>query len=200
MNGGQHLVIGAATTGLGLWFAHSVLGVHIESSTTMAALGVASIGSLAPDLDHPRATISRGIPRQLLKSGCAFLPFILVAVILPLVSSVLSGGDAFETARKLYNTPLIQLVLVIAGGISLIAVVLLGTSVVVSSLFGHRGATHSLIVALWATGLGIVVSVFAGIAWWYGLIFGWGYVTHLLADATTEMGLPELFWPISKGW
>jgi membrane-bound metal-dependent hydrolase YbcI (DUF457 family) len=63
-------------------------------------------------------------------------------------------------------------------------------------IFGHRGATHSLLALAGLIALG-EVSLLPW-AWAHlGLIIGWGYAFHLLADMLTKRGVP-LLWPL--GW
>jgi membrane-bound metal-dependent hydrolase YbcI (DUF457 family) len=188
MNGGQHFVIGAATAGLGLWGAQAI-GLQVEPATILAGALIAGLGSLAPDIDHPRSTISRGLPTELLfrSLGILLLPVVFAAVFLIF-------GDfrgAFNIFQSLSQTWFVRWGLILATP----AIVLIAASAIVSALFGHRGATHSLIFAVGATLVAIVTCVYLNAAWWYGLLFGLGWLLHLLADATTEMGLPSLLWP-----
>jgi membrane-bound metal-dependent hydrolase YbcI (DUF457 family) len=188
MRGDEHLAIGAVTSGLVLWGAQSV-GLQLGTGTILVGALVAGLGSLAPDIDHPRSTISRGLPAELLFRGLLLL---LLAVILVVILAVL--GDfrgAFKILQSLSQTPLIQWGLVLI----ILALALIALSAISSTLFGHRGATHSLVFAGIATCIAIGSCVYLNTAWWYGLLFGWGWLLHLLADATTETGLPALFWP-----
>jgi membrane-bound metal-dependent hydrolase YbcI (DUF457 family) len=68
-------------------------------------------------------------------------------------------------------------------------------SLVVSRFLPHRGPTHSLLGALVATALACVGISAAGQSWAYAAAFGWGYVSHLLADLPGRTGLPWLLWP-----
>ena len=84
MNGGAHLVIGAATAGLGLWGAQKI-GLPLESGTILGGALIAGIGSLAPDIDHPRSTISRGLPMELLYRGLLLLLIPVAFAAIPLL-------------------------------------------------------------------------------------------------------------------
>ena len=66
----------------------------------------------------------------------------------------------------------------------------LGT--IVSFLFKHRGIFHSLVLA-------VLVSFLLGWFWqWpYGIALFVGYLSHLLADGLTPMGV-QIFYPLSK--
>jgi inner membrane protein len=65
----------------------------------------------------------------------------------------------------------------------------------IGTLFGHRGPTHSLLALA-------VVILFGQWPWapWeranIGWLIGWGYASHLAADALTKSGVP-LFWPLA---
>lgn len=62
--------------------------------------------------------------------------------------------------------------------------------------FGHRGITHSLL----ALGLVVALGELPVFPWHWlhlGLLIGWGYASHLLADALTKQGVP-LLWPLDR--
>lgn len=62
--------------------------------------------------------------------------------------------------------------------------------------FGHRGITHSLL----ALGLLVALGELPFFPWHWlhlGLLIGWGYASHLLADALTKQGVP-LLWPLDR--
>jgi membrane-bound metal-dependent hydrolase YbcI (DUF457 family) len=61
----------------------------------------------------------------------------------------------------------------------------------------HRGVTHSLLVTVVVTYAGVKYYDYAGLPILFGLCFGWGWLSHLVLDAFTEMGLPDLAWPFS---
>jgi inner membrane protein len=64
----------------------------------------------------------------------------------------------------------------------------------ISAIFGHRGATHSLLALAGIVALGELP--FLPWAWAHlGLLVGWGYAFHLLADGLTKSGVP-LLWPL----
>lgn len=194
MNGSQHFVIGILTTGAGLMLAHSLAGLQLE------AVLVAGIGALMPDIDHPHATISNSIPKMLIVEAFRhFLLPVLVIMGLLMIGPILTKGPAgiFEIIQMIYQWSYVHIMVEIGVVIIVVAIAFMFASTLISVLFGHRGATHSLLFAVGATILAIVGSVLVNIAWWYGLLFGWGWMSHLIADATTEMGLPALFWPFS---
>jgi inner membrane protein len=64
----------------------------------------------------------------------------------------------------------------------------------IGAVFGHRGATHSLLALAGLVALGDLP--FLPWAWAHlGLLLGWGYASHLLADMLTKSGVP-LLWPL----
>lgn len=54
----------------------------------------------------------------------------------------------------------------------------------------HRGPSHSLSLAIMA---GFALG--AGTAWWIGLMFTVGWLSHILVDGVSYLGVPY-FWPI----
>lgn len=65
----------------------------------------------------------------------------------------------------------------------------------IGAVFGHRGPTHSLLALAALLALGQWPA--APWAWLnLGWLVGWGYATHLAADALTKSGVP-LFWPLA---
>jgi membrane-bound metal-dependent hydrolase YbcI (DUF457 family) len=192
MNGGQHFIVGAATAGLGLWGARAI-GLQLETGSIVAGALIAGLGSLAPDIDHPRSTISRGLPAELLIRG---LPLLLLPVVFAVIAAM--SGDisgAIKVFQSLSQTSLIRWGLIL----TIPAVALIAISVIISALFRHRGATHSFVFAAGATAIAVAICIYLSVGWWYGYLFGWGWLLHLLADATTEMGLPSLLWPFTCG-
>lgn len=64
----------------------------------------------------------------------------------------------------------------------------------IGAVFGHRGPTHSLLALLAILALG----GWPALPWAalnLGWLVGWGYASHLAADALTKSGIP-LFWPL----
>jgi membrane-bound metal-dependent hydrolase YbcI (DUF457 family) len=188
MNAGAHIAIGAAAGWLALWGLNSA-GVPLEPDVLLAGAMVAASGALVPDIDHPRSTVSRRVPRRLTRVGLR-----IVAPLAAVVAVSLALGHD-ELADKLLTsgTPLLRL----AALLVVPAALLVAVSLLVSRTVGHRGATHSLI---FAAGAGLVVAALCtrlGVTWWYGALFGIGWLSHLAADATGRKGLPSLLWPLT---
>jgi membrane-bound metal-dependent hydrolase YbcI (DUF457 family) len=192
MNGAQHVVIGVGTAGLGFGAAYALGMVQPTTSTMLAGAGIVVLGSLAVDIDHPRALISRGIPLELLARA---LPFLLI-LLLP-VALLLAGGNvdkAWASLQSALQAPWAKWALAGAG----IAIVLMLASKMIADTFGHRGALHSLTFTAIMTGLAISFSTSFNQEWWWGLLFGWGWLCHVLADSLTPHGVP-LLWPLAVG-
>lgn len=64
----------------------------------------------------------------------------------------------------------------------------------VGRLLGHRGPLHSAVAALVAGVLGELPGERFG-GGGLGLLVGYGWVAHVLADAVTDRGMP-LLWPL----
>ncbi len=188
MKGGAHVVVGAATGWLALWALHSS-GVALGPDVLIAGALVAAVGALMPDIDHPRSTVSRRVPRRLVREAArVVLP--LAAVVA--VSLALGGRDAADKLMEA-GEPLLRLV----GLLVLPAAVLMTVSLLVSRTFGHRGATHSLVFAAAAGLIAAALCARFALSPWYGALFGLGWLSHLAADATGRRGLPSLLWPLS---
>jgi hypothetical protein len=116
--------------------------------------------ALAPDIDHPCSTISKGLPRQMWRAGVDILAPILA---IGLFFGVFGGR---EVAAKL----LASFAPVLKMGLAVIvpAILLVLISLVVRSVTGHRGATHSLVFALAATVAASLVCAGVGVDCWYG--------------------------------
>jgi membrane-bound metal-dependent hydrolase YbcI (DUF457 family) len=76
-----------------------------------------------------------------------------------------------------------------------VSIMLFAASRFIGSVVEHRGPTHSFTVG---AALSLIVCLgfaIAGQTWTLGLWFGWGYLSHLLADGITQMGCPAILWP-----
>lgn len=201
MNGKQHLVIGAITGGVGAYViaqgGHALLapgGPAIIAAGIGAVLG--GLGGLTPDIDQPNATISRKLPQKLVTLGLALLSPLLLAGLLTSVGKKGDFTDIILTIKPMLQSDLTLAGAMIIGG----ALALLVLARMINALWGHRGATHSLFFAGLATALWLIPYLVFAIPWWYGAIFGLGYLSHLLADATTEKKLPALWWPFTRAF
>ena len=190
MRGSEHITVAVATTAGAVWFfmgrsGDATLGIYAATS------GAAAIGALAPDIDHPKSLISNGLPARLFALGLCML-------LLVTVGGVMLSQQAGDTLGAAMLTPIIEAVRPFIGwawALVLVAITLLAVSHVVSSLFEHRGPTHSLAAAAAFTLFACIGFALAGQPWLLGLVVGWGYLSHLMTDAITPMGLPAVLWP-----
>lgn len=191
MRGGAHLAIGAGSTALGL-YGLQALGAPLDPLTIAFGAMAAGLGALAPDVDHPRSTASSSLPDKLVDQAIQMaLPILLVVV-----AFTVFGGKAVGASMMASFGPLLK----IAGTMLAFAIAFVLASKVARRYTKHRGATHSLFMAAGATLFVTVACLIASVPAWYGLLFGWGWLTHLGADATTKMGVPSLLWfPHAQG-
>lgn len=189
MKGATHLAIGVATATAGVWWARES-GLPVEGLDGIAIVGFSAVGSLLPDIDHPTSTASRKVPRALMGKALEIAaPVIVILAALWWLGAGDFVGQAIDAMR-----PLVGVLLVFVAP----AVLLTGVSVILRAFTGHRGVTHSLLFAIAGTvGLSVWCAS-VGAPWWYGLGLGWGWLTHLLADAMTKRGVPALWWPLKR--
>ena len=185
MRGGAHLAIGAGSTALGL-YGLQALGAPLDPLTIAFGAMAAGLGALAPDVDHPRSTASSSLPDKLFDQAIQMaLPLLLLVFVFAVF-----GGKAVGASMMASFGPLLR----IAGTMLAFAIAFVLASKIARRYTKHRGATHSLFTAGVATLFVTVVCLVASVPAWYGLLFGWGWLTHLGADATTKMGVPSLLW------
>ena len=163
MMGRTHALTGVAG---GCLLAGAVPGPLLPRAV---AAGLVVVGSLAPDIDHPRATITRAL--WLLGDA--------------LHAGTVAGGRAIFRATATrwdvddWND---GHRLITHTGIGALAA---GTAVGT----GTAGLGYAVSPVLPALGAGILA------AWWlWGLAFGWGCLVHILGDLCTVQGVP-LLWP-----
>ena len=185
LRGREHVSIGAGSAFLAVYgwqFLHGSTGF----SVVIPACAAAAVGSLAPDLDHPSSLASLSIPVSLISCGSIFLVARWYDVAHP---------SAFPLGLSTLGP---EWTLVARAAIA-VGIVLLLLSWLLGGVFGHRGAFHSLAVGVLATLLALAgLLIFHG-PWWCALAFAWGWLAHLLADATTPAGVPALWWPWARG-
>lgn len=189
MNAGAHVLIGAGTTGLVFWGLNAA-GVQLEPTAIGLGVAAAGVGALLPDIDHPRSTASRALPREMWNQGVSILvPLLLLAVAVALFG----GRGAGEQLLSVF-APVLKWGAVLAA----VAVGFLAVSFLIRAVSGHRGITHSLVFAAAATLVASLACGAFGAPWWCGVLLGWGWLTHLAADAPSTAGLPSLFWPFGE--
>lgn len=190
VRGSEHVSVALLTTGGALWLINGELEL---SAAAIAAGTAAAIGSLVPDIDHPRAWISNRIPASLLAFGVMVLGGFWL-------TTWMIGRDPSQMFAPVF-TGLLDIVRPYLSWAWLsvtVGILLLMISLLVAQLVEHRGPTHSMTVGLVLTLA--VTTAFAIVGRpAIGLWFGWGYLTHLLTDAMTPMGCPSLLWPWRAG-
>ena len=191
MNYEGHLIVGLGSLSAVLLAADAIRLAPIPGTLPLAAgLGITALGSIAPDIDHPRSIISATLPNYLLKFGSRLLLLISIPVFITVASR---RKYNFMDPGQLFQQDIFRLLLIITLG----AAGLLALSRIVHTLFKHRGPIHS---PVFSVGVILVVTLLIAIFipgwWWMGLTFGWGWLSHLAADSLTPAGIP-LLWPLS---
>jgi membrane-bound metal-dependent hydrolase YbcI (DUF457 family) len=189
VKGSTHAVIGAGSAAAAVWLLGTA-GIAVDPVVGVGGSLCAGLAALLPDLDHPTSTASRGIPRRL--AGQAVRVALPVLVLAGLAAYF--GGPEGRGAVLAGLRPVLDLATLLLAP----AIVLMGASVILGA-FGHRGATHSLAFSTAAGAAGIVVASALGQPWWWGLFVGWGWLSHVVADALTKRGAPALWWPLRQG-
>lgn len=189
MRGSEHFGVAVFTTGVALMAAgHGRVDL---AGPAVAAIAVAGVGSLIPDIDHRGAWISNRIPATLIAFGLTFLGWFGFS------NWYVASGRATDLGAAVWR-PLLQATRPYLGwaGVALgVGIVLLSVGMFVSAILEHRGPTHSLAACAALTLVACIGFAVARVPWTLGLWFGWGYLSHLLADLLTPMGCPALLWP-----
>lgn len=178
MNTVAHTLIGAGSAGLIVWGLNSV-DVELDTVTVSYGVAAAGVGAMLPDFDHPRLTINSGISRRLVYKGAQ------------IILTILLGTGSLALA--LGGLPVLEL------GLTFLVVfaVFLALTAFFRSLSGHRSISHSLIFMVVATAIAIAACSVLKVNFWYGVLLGWGWCTHLIADIPCT-GLPLLSWPFNR--
>ncbi|MCL4554939.1 MAG: metal-dependent hydrolase [Actinobacteria bacterium] len=185
MNGGAHLTIGTGSTVVGL-FALKALGVSLDPLTILLGAMAGGLGALAPDLDHPDSKASNSLPDKLFGLAISLaIPLVFIGGLFALFGQRLGGVDLITPLM-----PILEAVGILMG----FAIALVIASKLIRRHTSHRGATHSYFAAGIATMFAVLVCLVFSWPAWFGLLFGWGWLTHLWADSATKVGLPYLWW------
>lgn len=186
-------MLAALTTG-GALFALGHGQVEM-AAPALAVVAAAALGSLVPDIDHPKAWISSRIPLTLIAYGLVFLMWFgfsnwYASGLRPTVIGASLWISLVDMSRPLLGWAVLALVLGVA---------LLALASTVAAIVEHRGPTHSLGACAVLTLMACVGCAVAGQPLTLGAWFGWGYLSHLLADLATPMGCPALLWLLRSG-
>lgn len=162
MTGKTHLTVGIAA---GLTLA---AGNSIENQAILIL--AAAVGSLIPDLDHPRSKINQ---RVLLLKNRLF----------KMITYSLMGGGLIYLDTILNSS-----------GFKILR--LLGLTLILVGLSRHRGFTHSLLGLVLFSGIVYIgTSNYNLYVAFVGFVIG--YVSHLVLDLVTVQGI-ELLYPYKK--
>jgi membrane-bound metal-dependent hydrolase YbcI (DUF457 family) len=159
--------------------------------TLAAGLGMAALGAIAVDIDHPKAFISSTAPIRLFKVGIRLLIFFSIPAIITIASS---RRVSLMEPGALVQAELFRLLAVVTIG----AAVLYVGSRLVQVIFVHRGPVHSPVFLVAVTlAVTLLLALFVRPWWWMGLTFGWGWFVHIAMDGLTPQGIPWL-WPLTN--
>jgi membrane-bound metal-dependent hydrolase YbcI (DUF457 family) len=192
MNYIHHAIIGVGTASLGV-LAAEVWGAPRSTPILLGAGAlITAVGAIATDLDHPRSFISNTIPSRLIRVTLAVLAIPILAALGSLLTTRDLHGTITEFTAMILGINFLRWAAV-AFGASLGLMLL---SLTLYKSLHHRGPLHSLV---FTAGITIVVCVafsLSGVSWTWGLLFGWGWLWHILADGLTDQGVPFL-WPFT---
>ncbi len=192
MNYVHHAIIGVGTASLGVLAAES-LGA---APTPVLSLGmgalVVAIGSIATDLDHPRSFISNTIPSRLLRIALAVLAIPILAALGTFLTTRDLGGTLNGFTSLVMGIRFLRwTAIALAASLGLMVL-----SLILYKSLHHRGPLHSLIFTAGITLLLAFACGLSGVSPAWGLVFGWGWLWHILADGLTDHGVP-FFWPFN---
>jgi membrane-bound metal-dependent hydrolase YbcI (DUF457 family) len=191
MNYAEHILIGTGSL-CAFLLAADISGIAAAPAPVplAAGLGMAALGAIAVDIDHPASLISL-TPVRLFKLGARLLIFMSIPAIVTIASS--RRVNLVEPG-KLFHVDIFRLLMVVTMGAITFSIL----TRLIQGLFKHRGPIHS--PAFWV-GITIVVTILLALFvtkwWWMGLTFGWGWFSHIAADGLTSRGIPIL-WPLSS--
>lgn len=190
MNYVHHALIGVGTASLGVLAAEALGAPQAAPLVLAAGAVVTAAGSIATDLDHPKSFVANTIPLRVVRWALAVLALpALVAAGAYLTTRDLGG------ALEQYQAAVFGIAFLRWTAIALaLALGLMGLSWLLYKSLHHRGPLHSLAFAAGVTVIACLAFWIFGEAWAWGLLFGWGWLWHILADGLTDHGVP-LFWP-----
>jgi membrane-bound metal-dependent hydrolase YbcI (DUF457 family) len=192
MNYSGHILVGTGSLCAFLLAADLSGFAPVPDPAALAyGLGMATLGAIVVDIDHPKSFISFTAPHWLFKLGTRLLVFISIPAIITIASS--RRVNLMEPGQLIQWDVFRLLVAVIVGVTALFML-----SRLVQGFFKHRGPIHSpaflVVVTLCVT---LSLALFVRQWWWMGLLFGWGWFTHIAVDGLTTRGIP-LLWPLTS--
>lgn len=195
MNGRTHAMIGA-----GSMAATPVMGM--DPATTLILMGMAAGAALGPDIDHPTSTISNAYPKVVHHAAHAMSGLIHSATSTgrDRSSAAWQAGRGEDPVHRSVTHTVLSTAFVGFGAWAL-ASVESGTGVI---MILCAIPCVRLFRPLWPVMVGLCVLSFLHpvdpVLAAYGVGVGW--ISHILADGCTKMGVP-LLWPVrikGKRW
>ena len=185
MKGHGHAIVGA-TAWLAIAPLAATLAHHPLSPEDLAVgFGLATGGSLLPDLDEPHSTVSRAF--QPISTGVAY------------ITKHVSGGHRHATHSILFSVLLgILSTLAIVNkpyGIGVLAFILY--YIAVKALLPRQSKHYWWLSFLVAGGAAYATMKYVTPGWWIALAVGAGVFFHLVGDSFTVSGVPFL-WPYKR--
>lgn len=160
MTGKTHMAIGVA---LGLTLAKDQ-----SINQQLIIVGASALGSLLPDLDHPKAKLNQKI---LLFKNKLFSIFFYLSI------SALFLYLFFKNRKSIF--------------------LLLALTILLTALSSHRGFTHSIIGYLLVSNIASDLVYKYDLNFIIYKSFTLGYLSHLFADFLTPKGI-QIFYPFGK--
>jgi membrane-bound metal-dependent hydrolase YbcI (DUF457 family) len=192
MNYIHHALIGVGTASLGVLAVEALGAPQVAPVALGIGAVVAATGAIATDLDHPKSFISHSIPSRLVRIALAILTIPVLATVATLLTMPDVQGTLNQFAGLVLGIAILRWSL-LAFCMSL---GLMGLSWLLYRSLHHRGPLHLLIFALAVTIAACVTCAAFKQSWMWGLVFGWGWLWHILADGLTKEGVP-FFWPFN---
>jgi hypothetical protein len=153
---------------------------------------LSAAGSIATDLDHPKSFISNSIPLKIFRFALAILLIPFLAALAALLTTRDLQGTWLQFSALVFGVSFLRWALIALST----ALGLMLLSWFVYRSLHHRGPLHSILFTLAVTAVAGAAAWWSGFSWLWGLVFGWGWFWHVLADGLTEQGVP-FYWPFS---
>jgi hypothetical protein len=138
MNYGQYAIIGIGTAGLGLWVAQAIGLPQAEAGTLLTGAGIIALGSIAVDIDHPSAFISRGLLLEILERA---LPLLSLPATFALIAVLSGGAIPIENFQSWFHVSFVRWVGIVVG----LSLALMFVSRTISGTLKHRGPLHPFV-------------------------------------------------------
>jgi membrane-bound metal-dependent hydrolase YbcI (DUF457 family) len=192
MNYIHHALIGVGTASLGVLVVEACGVPQVTTVALGAGAVIAASGAIATDLDHPKSFISHSIPSRVVRIALAILTIPILATLATLLTSPDTQGTINTFTALVLGVSILRWCLFAAG----LSLGLMALSWLLYKSLHHRGPLHSLIFTIAVAVAACLIFTAFKQSWTWGLVFGWGWLWHILADGLTKEGVP-FFWPIN---